>query len=135
MSRAKYPYGYFADPETMEPIPDVLPVVEARWLANGRDMVLLQDVLFVTPDGRSWRAYAGDIVNGQSIPRFFWRFVGSPFTGRARDASVVHDVSPMYDKRTHWMFWCAMRARGNGFWNSLLKWLAVYFWNITLRQG
>ena len=31
-------------------------------------------------------------MDGASIPRFFWRFIGSPFIGRYRRASVIHDV-------------------------------------------
>jgi len=34
---------------------------------------------------------AGMRTDGASIPRFFWRLIGGPMTGRYRQAAVVHD--------------------------------------------
>lgn len=131
----EHPYGYFAYPETGEPLPDDTPAIVTQWHPNGRDMMVCRDVLFVDPYGGRWRVPMGSVVNGQSIPRFFWRVVGSPFVGKARDASVIHDTLSMRLRISHHVFWWAMRARGNGRINSWLKWAAVYVWNITLRQA
>ena len=51
-------------------------------------MILLEDVSF-TSKGKIWTAPAGSVIDGASIPRFFWRVIGSPFIGYYRRASVV----------------------------------------------
>lgn len=66
--------------------------VIANWCANGRDMILRLELTFIDGKGKEWVAPAGSVVDGASIPRFMWRFVGSPFCGKYRRASVVHDV-------------------------------------------
>jgi len=45
------------------------------------------------PDIRTlYRAPIGILLDGASIPRFFWRVIGSPFTGRYLRGSVIHDA-------------------------------------------
>lgn len=67
--------------------------VKVEWVpGNKRDMRLLEDFVFLDSDGREWRAKKGSIINGASIPRFFWRVIGSPFIGLYREPSVIHDV-------------------------------------------
>lgn len=66
--------------------------VKTEWLPNGREMVLLEDVTYIDSKGKRWEAKAGDIIDGASIPRFFWRVIGSPFVGKYRRSSVIHDV-------------------------------------------
>ena len=34
----------------------------------------------------------GMITDGASIPRFFWRIIGSPLSGKYRQAAVIHDA-------------------------------------------
>src|SRR5215472_9301462 len=41
--------------------------------------------------GKIWTVPPGARVDGASIPRAFWSIIGAPFTGRYREASVVHD--------------------------------------------
>jgi len=90
--------------------------VKAEWLADGWNMRLLEDVSFVDSSGKEWKAYAGEVVNGASIPRFFWRIIGSPFVGKYRRPSVIHDV--YCDRRdepheaVHAMFKEAMECDG-----------------------
>ena len=55
-------------------------------------MILHQDfcvkigqIMFLTP--------AGMLTDGASIPRFFWRLIGSPFTGPYRRAAIFHDAA------------------------------------------
>jgi len=90
--------------------------VTARWLDDGRTMELIEPVVFRDSRGGVWTAPAGSKVDGASIPRFFWRLIGAPLTGRYRRASVVHDV--YCNNRTqphmsvHAMFHEAMRVDG-----------------------
>ena len=65
--------------------------VVARWVGE-RKMQLICPVIFTDKQGKKWTAKAGDCVDGASIPKFFWRFIGSPFVGRYRRPSVIHDV-------------------------------------------
>ena len=66
--------------------------VVASWDGDGRKMKLREDFSYVDPDNRRWTAPAGSVVDGASIPAAFWTFIGGPFEGRYRNASVVHDV-------------------------------------------
>jgi hypothetical protein len=91
--------------------------VKAEWLeGEPRAMKLLEDLSFTDSSGKIWLATAGSIVDGASIPRFFWRVIGSPFVGLYRRASVIHDV--YCESRTepheavHKMFREAMLADG-----------------------
>ena len=66
--------------------------VKVEWLeGHPRNMQLLESVTFLDRKGRLWKAHAGAIINGASIPRILWIF-GSPFVGSYRRASVIHDV-------------------------------------------
>lgn len=67
-------------------------VVRAAWLPDGRSMRLLDDIVFTDRKGCKWVAPERSVVDGASIPRFFWRIIGSPLVGKYRRASVVHDV-------------------------------------------
>ena len=90
--------------------------VEARWENDGRTMTLLSELRYSDPQGVIWVAPAGSVVDGASIPRSLWSFMGGPFEGRYRNASVLHDVS--YDQKTRphevcdQMFYNAMRCSG-----------------------
>ena len=67
--------------------------VKVEWKAgSSRKMTLLEDVTFTDSHGKVWLASADSKIDGASIPRFFWFLVGSPFVGRYRRASVIHDV-------------------------------------------
>jgi hypothetical protein len=87
-----------------------------RWNSDGRSMTLLQELRYTDPNGVVWVAPAGSVVDGASIPRTLWTFMGGPFEGKYRNASVLHDVS--YADRTRppqecdRMFYNAMRCSG-----------------------
>lgn len=91
--------------------------VLTHWLAlESRKMLLVETFSFVDENGVKWTAPSGSIIDGASIPRFFWYFIGSPFNGHYRRASVIHDVycvtkSKPY-KEVHRMFYHAIRADG-----------------------
>ncbi len=104
--------------------------VVASWDADGRLMTLREDFAYVDPAGRRWLAPAGTVVDGASIPRLFWTVIGSPFSGRYRNASVVHDIEcdemrePWQD--VHRMFYEACRAGGVEEAQAKIMYYAVY---------
>ncbi|UYZ57577.1 DUF1353 domain-containing protein [Hymenobacter latericus] len=67
-----------------------------EWLPEAgadRRMLLLEDFWYTDPDGRTWVAPAGSVIDGASIPAPLWSTIGSPYTGEYRRASIVHDVA------------------------------------------
>jgi hypothetical protein len=111
-------WGYFSGP------------VEARWEADGRTMTLLNELRYTDPKGVVWIAPGGSEVDGASIPRALWPFLGGPFEGKYRNASVLHDVA--YDQKTRpWqqvdrMFYDAMRCSGVGAVEAKTFYFALY---------
>ena len=99
-----HPWGYYTG----------LPVTQ--WNSDGRTMTLMQEVRYTDPNGTVWVAPVGSVVDGASIPRSLWSFMGGPFEGKYRNASILHDVS--YDQRNRppsecdRMFYNAMRCSG-----------------------
>ena len=53
--------------------------VEARWLSDGRKMRLLKDIIFIDSKNREWKAPAGSVIDGASIPRELRAMTGSPY--------------------------------------------------------
>jgi hypothetical protein len=47
--------------------------------------VQIREMIFLAPEGM--------ITDGASIPRLFWRLIGSPFTGKYRRAAIIHDAA------------------------------------------
>ena len=120
-----HPFGFFADPMTLRPLKPWLPIVQADWMPNARDMRLSKPVAFIDPNGHIWRAATGRVVDGMSSPRLLWR-IQPPFVGRGREGSVIHDVACVDKLRpsseVHWVFWCAMRARRMSPWEAWWRW-------------
>lgn len=90
--------------------------VVARWGDDGRTMTLTEPFEYIGPDKRRWPVPSGTVVDGASIPRFFWTFIGGPFEGSYRNASVVHDhycnVRTRKYPDVHRMFYDAMITSG-----------------------
>lgn len=91
--------------------------VKVEWHPlHPRIMILLEDIIFTDSNGLEWLAPADSSIDGASIPRFFWRVIGSPFIGKYRRPSVLHDVYCANKSRpaqeTHDMFLEAMIADG-----------------------
>lgn len=99
------------------------------WEPNGRKMTLLTPVEFQDSRGKVYTAPAGSVIDGSSIPRFFWRVIGSPYTGKHRMASVIHDVGCQQqweDSPTvHRLYYEGLLAAGEHPWKAWLMWLAV----------
>lgn len=65
--------------------------VRTVWIGK-RKMRLLSEISFRDSKNKKWIAPKDSVIDGASIPKFFWRFIGSPFVGHYRRASVIHDV-------------------------------------------
>lgn len=104
--------------------------VRAEWLDDGRRMRLIDEFQYIDPIGEKWVAPKGAVIDGASIPRVFWSFIGGPFEGRYRNASVVHDVACVEKKhswrKVHQMFYGATRLGGVGEISGKTMYGAVY---------
>jgi hypothetical protein len=105
--------------------------VQTEWLdTDTRRMRLLAPFTYVDPNGVTWTAPAGWVIDGASIPVFAWSVIGGPFNGRYRDASVIHDVA--CDQKAqpwemvHEAFYWAMLASGVESWRAKVMYAAVY---------
>lgn len=102
---------------------------QTEWCSDGESMVLTAPFFFVEASGTVWECPPGSVVNGASIPRFFWRLIGSPLTGKYRLASIPHDVHCDLRERpsreVHAMFYRAMRAAGVCWPKAWVMWAAV----------
>ena len=90
-----------------------------QWIEHDgpdRDMQLMNDFSYIDPNGKEWKVPTGAIIDGASIPQALWSFVGSPFVGDYRRASVVHDYfcdnKSERSEDVHRMFYHAARAGG-----------------------
>ncbi|MDZ7616144.1 MAG: DUF1353 domain-containing protein [Patescibacteria group bacterium] len=104
--------------------------VVAAWNDDGRNMTLREDFAYFDPQGRHWPAPSGTAVDGASIPSAFWTFIGGPFEGQYRNASVVHDVGcvEMTERweDVHRMFYEACRCAGVSEAKAKMLYYAVY---------
>ncbi|WP_334503515.1 DUF1353 domain-containing protein [Bradyrhizobium sp. AZCC 1678] len=97
---------------------------------DGRTAMLLAPFAYVDPQGKEWVTPAGWKVDGASIPWPLWSLIGSPWTGKYREASVIHDY--LCDTRkeswtsVHWTFYTAMLANGVNEIQAKLMYVAVY---------
>lgn len=104
--------------------------VVAMWDADGRRMKLREPFSYIDSADRRWTAPAGTVVDGASIPAAFWTLIGGPFSGKYRNASVVHDIgcdemlAPWED--VHWMFYEACRCAGVDEFQAKTMYYAVY---------
>ncbi len=102
-----------------------------EWDEDGRIMTLLNRFAFIDDEQLVWSVPAMTRVNGASIPKFAWSILGSPFVGRYRKASVVHDwycdVRTRGWKATHRMFYEAMRTSKVSGAKARIMYAAVYY--------
>ncbi len=102
-------------------------------------MTLLNRFAFVDDAQLVWSVPAMVRVDGASIPKFAWSILGSPFVGRYRKASVVHDwycdIRTREWKATHRMFYEAMRTSKVSGAKARIMYAAVYYagprWDIA----
>jgi endonuclease G len=125
------PWGYYSGP------------IETRWETDGRTMTLMNELRYTDPKGVVWIAPAGSVIDGASIPRALWSFMGGPFEGRYRNASVLHDVA--YDQKNKppavvdRMFYDAMRCSGVGAAEAKTMYYALLrfgrHWKFTVKKA
>lgn len=104
-------------------------VLEA--LPDARLMRLHNVFGYIDADGLIWDVPVGAIVDGASIPRVFWPIIGSPFVGKYRSGSVIHDwfcsIRTRPWQATHRMFHQAMLTSGVDSLKARLMYLAVRY--------
>ena len=104
--------------------------VKTEWYDDGRTMKLLDDFSYIDLAGTNWKAEKGHKIDGASIPQVFWTFIGGPFEGKYRNASVVHDFECDVQKRpwrtVHRMFYNASRCGGVEQTKAKVMFAAVY---------
>jgi len=99
-------------------------------LADGRTMQVLETFGFTDSNGVRWEVPPGAKTDGASIPSGLWGMIGSPFSGKYREAAVIHDYycnnrnRPWRD--THRVFYEAMLSSGVGPFMAKLMYAAVY---------
>ena len=108
--------------------------VIADWLDNSkRNMRTMSMIYYVDSKGKKWVVPRWSLINGASIPRFLW-WICSPFVGKYRRASVIHDyyhnTKERPSKETHWMFYDAMICDGV----NIIKAKAMYYAIKTLGK-
>jgi len=100
---------------------------------------LLQPYTYKDKLGRSWTAPAGSVVNGASIPKAIWSWIGGPWSGRYRNAAVIHDwmcEKKIADSTTaHRIFHEALLVNGVSTFHARVMYEAVLLggpqWNAT----
>ncbi len=115
--------------------------VQAEWIGE-REMKLLADFSFTDPEGMVWMTKKGDMIDGASIPSPAWTLIGSPFVGKYREASVIHDVACDEKKRNwelvHLTFYNAMRTSGVSETKAQVMYAAVYHrgprWTLHIKK-
>jgi Protein of unknown function (DUF1353) len=104
--------------------------VKTQWHDDRRTMTLLDDFGYVDPGKVIWKALKGRKIDGASIPPVFWSFIGGPFEGKYRNASVVHDYECDVKQRpwraVHRMFYNASRCGGVEETKAKVMYAAVY---------
>jgi hypothetical protein len=104
--------------------------LDVRMAPDGRSGTLLNQFEFIDPQHKVWITPKGATVDGASIPPPLWPVVGSPWVGKYREASVIHDyycdtrIEPW--QSVHKMFYDAMLANGVSELRARIMYAAVY---------
>jgi hypothetical protein len=120
------------------------PSFKVKTNAEGRPtFVLLEDFSFTDPNGFKWETPKGWEVDGASIPKIAWSFVGGPMSGKYIHASIIHDRYCDEKNRTahdtHRNFYYGMKANGVSEAKANFMYLAVRTfgpsWNIIKKDS
>lgn len=89
----------------------------------------LAELSYTTNKGVIHTVPVGFTTDGASIPRIFWSFIGSPFTGLYRRAALIHDylyysqtTTRLYADR---IFLQGMKGLGVSWWKRKVMYFAV----------
>lgn len=101
----------------------------ARWSPDGERMHLLEPFTYTDRMFHEWTAPRGSVLDGASIPRAFWTLVGSPYRGKYRYASIIHDYHCVAREEpwdsVHYMFYGACMAAGTSHTHARILYYAV----------
>lgn len=92
----------------------------------------LASLTYITEKGISHTVPVGFLTDGASIPKIFWSFIGSPFTGLYRRAALTHDY--LYYSQTttrlyaDMIFLEGMKYLKVPWWKRKIMYLAVRSW-------
>jgi hypothetical protein len=117
--------------------------VTVEWQDDGREMRLVENFTYIDPDEVEWDAPPKAYIDGASIPSLLWGLVGSPYIGKYRNASVVHDIACCRKERpwrqVHRMFYFACRCGGVPTVRAKVMYAAVYHfgprWGTVEERG
>jgi hypothetical protein len=108
---------------------------ETRWELGDRIMTLLKPFSYTDKKGKVWDVCEGAWINGATIPRALWSIVGSPYVGKYRRASIIHDffvgegnndnVDYKERRKADKMFYRACRTDGIGKKMAVLLYIGV----------
>jgi uncharacterized protein DUF1353 len=105
-----------------------------EFLPDGRRVMICRAFTFVRPNGERIHVRRDFVCDGLSQPFLLWFLKISPFTGRSRDAALVHDWlykvrrtsrRTITRKEADLIFLEAMKARGTTWFVRRAKYLAV----------
>lgn len=98
--------------------------------------ILVEDFSF-TWEGVVITIPSGFKFDGATIPRYFWKIIGHPFTPRFIEASLVHDYlckNKMNRRKADRKFRELLRANGVARWRAYLMYGAVRTYAIVFRK-
>ena len=109
------------------PILEMLYLQSEQWTVapkylDGRHAILLNEVTFTDSIGHVHRAFPGLITDGGSVPRFFWRVIGSPFTF-CLIAYLIHDEECQEARDIGGPLGQKMRERADITFVEMLEWI------------
>ena len=92
----------------------------------------LAELTYITNKGVSHVVPIGFITDGASIPKLFWSFIGSPFTGLYRRAALIHDylyyIQTTKRSCADRVFLEAMKSLKVSLWKRRVMYYAVRGW-------
>lgn len=93
--------------------------------------ITLAELSYTTKKGITHTVPIDFITDGASIPKIFWSWIGSPFTGLYRRSSLIHDRLYAIQKTTRLyadrVFLEGMKDDGVSFWKRQMMFYAVRF--------
>lgn len=95
-----------------------------KYLGDGRYRLVEPIELF------GYTVPAGFVTDGASIPKIFWSFIGSPFTGKYVEVAILHDylysgAEDISFKEANRIFYEGMRRVGVNRFKAYLMYIAV----------
>lgn len=105
-------------------------------IRSSKDYIcLLEDLVYIDTDGKRHIVHAPFMTDGASIPRFFWRVVGHPFSTDYLVGAIVHDYYCQYAEKLHQSgltFEASqVRERGDKLFKEILLFLRLPSWKVT----